>query len=217
MKFLIAVAGLLIGAFLGMGALMLNPLTLMQPRPVGLSGAVHTLGWESGDGFRGFGLTPRGLLGAGSDRQPPTDFAEPGIRYARAEVVLLPADGDLPPALGVRLSAIARNNSLWQARLGVVTQWNIVWPGKGTVLLAGSENYWRPLRDGLWSAVRGRGFQPGQPRYLLAPMPDLRPPAIEAGSGVFAAARGAFREEFSPLAGRPGDLTGRRQLQLVLE
>jgi hypothetical protein len=157
------------------------------------------------------------LLGAENVRQPGRDFPEPGIRYARAEAVLLPADGDLPPALGVRLSAIAGTNSLLKARLGVVTQWNIIWPGRGTALLAGSENFWRPLRDGLWSAVRGRGFEPGRPAYLLPPAPGLEAPALAAGSGAFAAARGAFREEFSPVADRPGDFTGRRQLQLALE
>ena len=108
-------------------------------------------------------------------------------------------------------------SSLLRARLGVTTAWNIVWPGKGTVLLAGSENFWTPLRDGLWSAVRGRGFQPARARYPLPPVPGLGPPVLVGGSGEFTGAHGAFREEFMPERERPGDLTGSRRLQLAIE
>ncbi len=217
MRSVLIVAGLCIGVLLGIALLLMNPITLAQPAPIGLSGAVHTLGWESDDGFRGFELTPLGLIGAGDRHEPPRQFPEPGIRHARAEVVLLPADDELPAALGVRLSAISGNNSLLQARLGIATQWNIVWPERGTALLAGSENFWRPLRDGLWSALRGRGFRPGAVRYVLPPLPAPAGNAFAAGTGEFATARGVFREELSPLDDQPGDLTGRRQLQLVLE
>jgi hypothetical protein len=217
MKTLVAMAGLLVGAPLGVALLMLNPVALMQPRPVALAGAVHTLGWSGGDGFRGFELTPRGLLGASGGRGPAREFAEPGIRHARVEAVLLPGDGSLPPALGLRLSAVAGDNSLLKASLGVAAHWNIVWPGRGSILLAGSENYWAPLRDGLWSAVRGRGFQPAAVRYLLPPMPGAEAPALVAGTGAFAGVRGAFREELAPVAGQGADFAGSRQLQLVLE
>ena len=217
MKIAVIVIGLVIGAFLGAGLLMLNPITLTQATPAGLEGAVQTLGWQSGGGFSGFDLTPSGLLGADDDRDPALDFEEPGIRYARAEIVMLPGEAGSPPALGVRLSAIARPNSLLRARLGIVTAWNIVWPDKGTMLLAGSENFWMPLRDGWWSAFRGRGFQPGQARYPLPPVPGLGPPVLVGGSGQFAGAHGAFREEFTPVRNRPGDLVGLRQMQLAIE
>ena len=173
MRAVIAVIGLLIGAFIGAALLMLNPITL--------------------------------------------GFQEPAIRYARAEIVALSGDAGSPPALGVRLSAIARPNSLLRARLGLVTAWDVAWPEKGTVLLAGSENFWMPLRDGLWSGVRGRGFQPGGARYLLPPIPGLGSPTLVGGSGEFAGAHGAFREEFSPVPARPGDLVGLRQIQLAIE
>ncbi|WKZ12867.1 MAG: hypothetical protein QY320_02460 [Gammaproteobacteria bacterium] len=217
MRLVLVVAGLCVGVFLGIALLLVNPMLLLQPAPISLSGAVHTLAWEAGEGFRGFELTPRGLLGAGDRRQPPRQFAEPGIRYARAEVVRLAADEELPPALGVRLSAISDHDSLLQARLGVVTQWNLVWPQRGTVLLAGSENFWRPLRDGLWSAVRGRGFRPGAVRYILPPFPAPGGNAFGAGTGEFAAARMAFREELSPLEDRAGAFSGQRRLQLALD
>lgn len=217
MKTLVAMAGLLVGALLGTALLMVNPIALMQPRPVALAGAVHTLGWSGSDGFLGFELTPRGLLGASGGRAPAREFTEPGIRHARVEAVLLPGDGTLPPALGLRLSALSEANSLLKASLGISAHWNIVWPGRGSVLLSGSENYWAPLRDGLWSAVRGRGFQPGAVRYLLPPMPGADAPAVVAGTGAFAASRGAFREELAPVAGNGGDFAGSRQLQLVLE
>ncbi len=216
MRFLVSIAGVLIGAFLGAALLMLNPITLTQTGPAGLAGAISALGWQSGGGYRGFAMTPAGLLGAEND-DPALDFKDAGIRYARVEVVALAGDPGAPPALGVRLSAIARQSALLRARLGVTTAWSIAWPEKGTVLLSGSENYWAPLRDGLWSAVRGRGFQPGGARYALPPMAGLGTPAIVSGSGELGGAHGAFREAFSPVRERPGDLIGSRQLQLAIE
>lgn len=217
MKALIVIAGLVIGVFLGLALLMLNPITLAQGAAPGLSGAIRTVSWQSGGGYQGFALTPGGLVGAGTRGKDGSPFQDPGIRYARAEVVSLTGEAGSQPALAVRLSAIARPNSLLQARLGVTTAWNIVWPGKGSVLLAGSENFWAPVRDGLWSALRGRGFQPGRARYPLPPVPGLAAPAMISGTGEFAGTHVGFREEFSPIAESPGDLVGLRQLQLAIE
>ncbi len=215
MKAVIIIAGLVIGVFLGVAILMLNPITLGSRTPPGLAGAIRTFSWQDGTGYQGFAMTPAGLLGARGATG--LAFKEAGIRYARAEIVSLTGEAGTAPALAVRLSAIARPNSLLQARLGVVTAWTIIWPGQGSLQLAGSENFWAPIRDGLWSALRGRGFRPGQARYPLPPVPGLGPGAMISGSGEFAAARVAFREEYSPLAGAPGDLVGLRQLHLAIE
>jgi hypothetical protein len=217
MRIVIAILGLVIGTFLGVALLMLNPISLTQGTPAGLSGAVRVLAWESGGGFRGFELTPGGLLGSRSVAGRAAAVDDPGLRPARAEIVTLADDSGGPPVLGVRLSAVSRRNSLLQARLGAVTAWDLVWPGQGSVLLGGSENFWAPVRDGLWSAARGRGFLPGQAHYALPPLPGLGAPALVAGTGRFADVRGGFREDFAPVPERPGDLTGARQLQLATE
>jgi hypothetical protein len=212
----VAFLGLLIGGLLGAALVLLNPITLAQGTPAGLNGAVRTFSWAAGGGYRGFDLTPSGLLGARGD-EPGAGFDDAGIRYARAEVVMLTGEPGAPAALGVRLSAVARANALLKARLGTTTAWNLVWPERGTVLLAGSENYWAPLRDGLWSAVRGRGFAPGGDRYPLPSLPGLGAPALVHGTGAFAGAKGGFREVFAPLPQQPAEFTGERQLRLALE
>lgn len=211
----VIIAGLAVGIVLGFGILLLNPIMLMQSKPTGLAGAVHTFSWEGGGEARGFRLTPAGLLGLADDA--PSAFSERGLRLARAEVVSIPGESGATHGLGVRLSAMAPTNSLLQARLGIVTAWSIVWPGTGSVILAGSENFWAPVRDGLWSALRGRGFQPGRARYPLPPMPGLGVPTLIAGSGAYAGMNGAFREELSPVSDAPGDLIGLRQLHLAVE
>lgn len=216
MKSVVAFLGLLIGSLLGGALVLLNPITLAQGTPAGLTGAVRTFTWAAGGGHRGFDLTPSGLLG-GRGVEPGAGFDDPGIRYARAEVVLLTGEPGAPAALGVRLSAVARPNALLKARLGTTTAWNLVWPERGTLLLAGSENYWAPLRDGLWSAVRGRGFTPGAARYPLPPLPGFGPPVLVRGTGAFEASKGGFREVFSPLPQAPAEFTGERQLYLALE
>jgi hypothetical protein len=48
-------------------------------------------------------------------------------------------------------------------------------------------------------------------------MPGAGVPALIGGSGEFATARGVFREEFSPPAAAPDDLSGLRQLHLAIE
>lgn len=213
MKALVVIAGLVIGLFAGTTVLLFNPIAFARDGAAGLSGAIRSFSWQGGAGYEGLALTPAGLLGFGADRT----FDDPGIGDARAEVVALGSDAGNRPALAVRLSALARPNSLLQARLGMVTAWNIVWPGQGSLLLAGSENFWTPVRDGLWSALRGRGFQPGRASYALPPVPGLGANLIVAGSGEFAAVRGGFREEYSPVDDAPGDLVGLRQLDLAIE
>ncbi|MCC7489084.1 MAG: hypothetical protein IT485_05495 [Gammaproteobacteria bacterium] len=217
MRILVATLGLLAGIFLGAVLLMLNPISLVQGTPAALSGAVRVLAWESGGGFRGFELTPGGLLGLRSAAGRAAAFGDPALEHARVEIVALSDDSGGPPVLGVRLSAIGTGNSLLQARLGTVVAWSLAWPGQGSVMLAGSENYWAPFRDGLWSAMRGRGYQPGRAHYLLPPLPRLGAPWLVSGTGAFAGVHGSFREEFTPVAARPGDLTGSRQLSLATE
>ncbi len=210
-KVLLSGLGLAIGALLGGALLLLNPLALLQGRPAALSGPVLTLGWEAGGGYRGMPLTARGLLGG----EGPLRFEEPAIRHARVEVMALTPESGATPALGVRFASVSRLNSLLNARLGVETSTNVIWPARGTLFLAGSENFWPPLRDALWSAVRGRGLRPGEARYALAPLPGLGAPQIAAGTGEFAGVTGSFREEFAPAVTDPAEFTGLRQLHLA--
>jgi hypothetical protein len=214
MKRLIGVVGFLAGLLLGGALLLLNPISLLQGQPVALAGAVRTFTWANSD-FTGMPLTPGGLLGLAD--AGPRGFGDPGIRHARAEVVVLIEGPGDPPVLGVRFSGLPPQRELIRARLGVATAWNLLWPDRGSLQLAGSENLWGPLRDGAWSAVRGRGFTPGGSRYPLPPLPGAGPPALIAGTGQFATVRGVFREEFSPAPEAPDDFTGLRQLHLAIE
>lgn len=213
-RWFIVLPGLLLGLAIGVGLLMVNPLSLSQAAPAGLSGAVRVLDWRSGGGFRGMPMTPGGLLGwsRGAD-----GFADPALRHARVEVVVLDDDASGEKVLGVRMSAAAAQGSLLRARLGVTTAWNLVWPGRGSVMLAGSENAWPMLRDGLWALARGRGFRPGREHYPLPPLPGAGAPALVSGSGAFEGLRGSFREDYRPIASMPGDLIGSRQLSLATE
>lgn len=214
-KVLVAGLGLAVGMLIGAVLLLLNPIALLQGRPPALSGPVMTLNWEAGSGYRGMPLTARGLLGGVAPGEGPLRFEEPAIRYARVEVMALTPESGASPALGVRFASVSRLNSLLHARLGVENSVNVIWPARGTLFLAGSENFWPPLRDALWAAVRGRGLRPDEARYPLAPLPGLGVPLVAAGSGEFADVTGSFREEFAPAETDPAEFTGLRQLHLA--
>lgn len=216
MKALVVLAGLLIGVLGGTATVLLNPITWSQGRPAALAGAVRSFGWE-GDVYRGFDMTPSGLLGL--DRFDPGESAlkDPAIRYARAEIVTMSAVDGGAPLLAVRLSAIARSNSLLRGRLGIVSNWNILWPGEDSLLAAGSENFWVPLRDAVWSAVRGHGLHPTALSYPLPSLPGMAPPRLIGGRGAFATVRGGFREEFLPDPAAGADLAGSRQLHIAVQ
>lgn len=216
MQKVIIVTGVLLGMLLGAAVLLFNPVALMRPALADLASPGRVLSSSGGTSSAGFALSPRGLLGMDSGPAPAAAFNDPAIRHARADVLVLTGADGAVQSLGVRLSALGRSNSLLQARLGVVTGWNVVWPGEGSLLLSGSENLWPPWRDGLWSAVRGRGFRP-QDSYLLQPLPDSGPPFVVAGTGTLAGAAGVFRERLFPADKRPGDFYGRREMQVALD
>jgi hypothetical protein len=216
MRTITGIAGFLCGMAFGLALVVLNPVVFTQPAPPAPAGALRTLGWQAAH-FRGIALTPQALLGLSSAGEAGDPFADPGIRHTRAEVMAIPA-GAVGPALGIRLSALARHNSLLRARLGTVSQTNVMWPTVGSLFLAGSENLWTPLRDGLWSAARGRGFHPGQAGYLLPPMSGVAgTPVVIGAGGRYVGARGKYRETFTPGADGSGDFAARREVQLGIE
>jgi hypothetical protein len=217
MRTIIGIAGFVLGVALALLLLFLNPVVLTYPRAVMPVGSTTSLSWDTA-ASAGMPLSPLGLLGVRDGRG---HFADPGIRYARVEIAALP-DTDASgaaPALVVRLAGLAEGNSLLGARLGTVTQTNIVWPGRGSLFLAGSENLWAPLRAGFWSALRGKGFRPAGDGYVLAPLPGIPggTPSVAGASGAYATVRGAYRESFTPDGARPGDFAVRRTLEFATE
>jgi hypothetical protein len=216
MRFAVGIIGLLCGVALGAALLLLNPVTLLQPSLPPLAGSVQSLTWENGRAH-GMAMTARAVLGIDMGDAATSAFADPGIRYARVEVAALSGEVGMGPALAVRFSAIARQNSLLRARFGMTTYTNIIWPGSGSLFLAGSENLWAPVRDRLWLAARGRGLPPGA-QYRLPPVPGATVgQTITGASGRYAGASGEYRESLEPLPERRGDLAGRRHLKISAE
>lgn len=216
MRFAVGIIGLLCGVALGVALLLLNPVTLLQPALPPLAGTVRSLTWENGHAH-GMAMTARALLGTDLGDAATAAFADPGIRYARVEVAALTGEAGTEPALAVRFSAIVRQNSILRARFGMITHTNIIWPGDGSLFLAGSENLWAPIRDRLWLAARGRELPPGA-QYLLPPVPGATiGQTITGAGGRYAGASGEYRESLEPQPERPADLSGRRQLRISIE
>jgi hypothetical protein len=215
MRRAVVLIGFLCGVLVALAALMLNPMAWSSSPPASAAKGARTLTYTPA-AFRGFELRPMALLGVAGIDADGAGLADPAIRYARVEVEPLTADSSSAVALAVRLSSLAKQNSLFRARLGVITDWNVVWPDQGSLFLSGSENFWPVVRDCLWSLLRGRGFRPAETRYQLPPVPGGGTGQSVSGvRGSFAGAHGSFSEIFEPLPDSGADLGGRRILHIT--
>jgi hypothetical protein len=211
MKRALVVVGLITGAMLGFVLVALNPLSLVSAPPARGTPALG-LTYDPA-GFRGFELTPLALVGVAAVGAGGAGFADPAIRYVSVAVAPVTNDANAAVGLAVRMSSLARQNSLAGARLGLMTNMSVAWPDQGSFFLAGSENLWPIVRDCLWSLLRGRGFKPAQGPYALAPVPGGGTgQAVSGARGTMSGARGSYSETFESTADRDGGLAGKRRL-----
>lgn len=193
MRWLVAIVGLCAGAAAGVALLLANPLRALD-RPFALAeDAVFGLAVPAG-AERGLALAPGALLGLGGAGAG--GFTDPALRYARAQVAIVaPLDGQ-PPAIGVKLASVARDNGLLEGRLAMNAAWVLFWPGQGGVFLVGEDDHWPRLADAVRSASAGGAFQPGDARYRLttSAADDARPAVVLGGTGALGRARGLYEE-----------------------
>ena len=103
------------------------------------------------------------------------------------------------PILAVRVSAVADQNSLWRARLGMLDYWLISRPGEGSLFAAGYGNFWAVTRDLGWSTLRGQNRAGLAARYDLSALPPGRHLSGVVGArGRFGEVSGEVRTDLSP-------------------
>lgn len=209
----IIVAGCLLGVVLGLVVATLNPLALIGAPAVRGTPAL-SLTYSPAE-FRGFEPTPLALLGIAGIDAGGAGFSDRAIQFVSVSIVPVTNDSNSSVGLAVRITSLARRNSVANARLGFMTDMSVAWPDQGSLFLAGSENLWPILRDCLWSALRGRGFSPAAGPYGLAPVPGGGTGQTVTGArGTLAGARGAYTETLEATADTGDALEGKRRLYI---
>jgi len=193
---------------------------LVLVKPAGSSDGIKPFGSESllvtrfdSSGYRGMDILPLSLLGIGTSgsRHALKDSAN---RYARVSTVVLESDDGEPVALAVKLSALGKQNNLLNGRLDMNTNWNLFWPGQGSIFLAGTDNYWALVSDGTVSGLKGEGFQLKPETYGLSVRHQSGTvPRVIGASGQYKDTEGRFRESADPVSRSMARLNGFLEIQ----
>ncbi len=192
MKWIVMIAGLIAGFSAGAALLLVYPLdwlpghTLVQRASqtrLSITDATH----------RGIKATAGAMLGF---RQ--TDgggFMDPALRNARISVAVLDPVGEAgAPALAVKLSAVAVDNNLLRSRLVANSDWNLYWPGHGSLFLTGIDDYWPLLKEAIWSALTGNGFRVHGSHLLTPASGHAAAQRVIGASGKLKRLAGSYRE-----------------------
>ena len=213
MRVIIGVIGFLAGVAAGALLVLFNPLGQLDRVPSLDGDAVATKRFEEG-AYRGMEIALGPMLGLANPNQG-QGFREQSIGYSRASLVRLQGDGDLQAALAVKLSSYSTENSLLRGRLGMISLWNIVWPGEGSVFMLGQENFLPLLSEARLSALKGDGYSVRDERYpLTTRWSSTDYQGIIGASGQYAEAGGQFREWVVPVDGRADQLEGLLEIQM---
>ncbi len=200
MRLLIALMGLIGGAFAGIYGVLHNPLTAAEEPVAGIAGDSYR--WQVLEAA-GNGFGPAELFGLPVAGRP---LGAAALDSASAAIVLLTDEQDQPRALATRLAVYSSDSSLTAGHVGVETFTNVFWPNAGSVFLHGYENRWPVIRAA--ADMDSAGLV-----KLTAVGPGIDPGAIIGGSGLYEGAGGRFSETVWADPARPETSAG----QLVLE
>ena len=197
MRALAGVLGLVLGIVVGAALVLANPLAWLNRLPPLPPGAAPAKAYRLDD-YRGIGVSVANLLGLGR-RDQKVGLMDPALSHVRIGIVVLPAGQGTPAALAVKVSAVAEDNSLWRAQLGMHDYWNIFWPGDGSVFATGYSNFWGVTRDSFFATATGGDLEPMASEYLLSAPPPLGDATgVTGAAGRYAGFAGEFREVLYP-------------------
>lgn len=203
MRWVIGILGLVLGAIAGAALLLFNPLTVSGALPSVQANLVPDKSYRMDD-YRGMPPGMASLLRGGT-RSGDHALAAPALANLRMGIVILPAGDGRPAALAVKVSTLAEQNSLWRAQLGTLDDWNIFWPGEGSVFASGYSNYWPLLQREFLAALGGDDVEAEAAYALSAPPPSGQLTGVSGAAGRYAGYIGEIRESLLPAAaGDPG-------------
>ncbi len=145
---------------------------------------------------------------------------EPTVRRTSATVKVLADSRGRPAGIGVKFSSDSKESSAVHGKALKDSVWHIFLPGRGSLFVAQSENYWRYLQDIVVPAYRSSGDNwRGTWRHNITDGPGALGTALVAGGsgqfagidtvGVEALSAKAYTVELGPVA-----MTGELSIEL---
>ena len=192
MRFLVVVLGLALGMLLAIAVLLARPAQLLQPAAGFDNSESVRMAFEQAL-QRGVSDGPFACLGVGDEIAG--GLGDASLDHLRFDLVVMDGGDEGGQALGIKLTALGRDNDLLAGRLITQAAWNLLWPGQGSLFLIGGDDQWPLLSESLAGGAQGGGFGLGAGEYPLhgTGQPGLRQEVIGA-SGRLANAVGQYRE-----------------------
>ena len=191
MRFIVVLLGLATGVMLAVAVLLARPAQLLQSAAAFDNS--ESVRMSFGQALqRGMTDGPFAGLGIGGDIAG--GLGDASLDYLRFDISVLDGGDEGGQALGIKLSALGRDNDLLAGRLSTQSAWNLLWPGQGSLFLIGKDDQWPLVSDALAGGVQG-GFDLGPGEYPLhgTGQLGLRQEVIGA-SGRLGKATGQYRE-----------------------
>jgi len=192
MRLFVVTLGLLLGILLAVVVLLARPAQFLQP----------AIAFDNSESVRMTfdqalqrGVTDEPFAGLGIGSEIAGGLGGESLDHVRFDLVVLNGGDNGGQALAVKLSALGRDNDLLAGRLTTQSAWNLVWPGRGSLFLVGSDDQWPLLSGSLAGGAQGNGFdlEPGEYSLQGTGQPGLRQEIIGA-SGQLTNATGRYRE-----------------------
>jgi hypothetical protein len=212
-RLFVALLGLISGMFVSV--LLLLYVSWQRPEPLrDIATETEIFNSFTSQEIHGVSLGPAAQLNVAWLFGSGVGFSDDAIRNSTAAVVVLRDTAGKPVALATKLSAYAGDSNLLQRRVGMDSYWNIFWPNRGSIFLAGYEDRWPMLSDSLVSQLSGSGLYP-QDSYVLSVDDRLRADSMVIGSnGLFENVHGQFRETVTTPRNSDELLQGSLQIQV---
>jgi len=192
MRFLVGLLGFAIGVVLAVSVLLARPAQLLQPAAAFDNSESVRMAFAQSI-KRGVSDSPLAGLGIGDEIAG--GLGDASLDHLRFDLAVLDGGDDGGRALGIKLTALGRDNDLLAGRLTTQSAWNLLWPGQGSLFLIGSDDQWPLLSKSLAAGAQGAGFdlEPGEYPLQGTGQQGLRQEVVGAGGRLVNAA-GQYRE-----------------------
>lgn len=187
-------AGIAVGAAVGLGLVYVNPLTAAATDELGRFDRVLRYDYPSD---RVLMLTHAGIAPMPTTPKGVPELWESSIRSAASGLIAVPGDDSGPAVFASKIVVPSKRTDLLSTGVVLDDYWLVTIPGTGSLFVLGDSNVWPAIKENLLPVtLLGRPWS-GPRSYRTTEGPGVRGTALVVGAtGRFAAAEGSAIETF---------------------